>query len=130
MSTPSQEQDAQLIERIRRRLDESVSELDAATLSRLEQARQRALSAGAESQRRRGRTRGLTGRPASDWLVPAGALASVVATVFALAVMVAEPENGLTRELEDLDLLTVGEELELYENLEFYQWLEKRDQTG
>ena len=130
MSTPSQDHDAQLIERIRLRLDESVSELDAATLSRLEQARRHALSAGAQSQRQRWRTRGLTGRPAGDWLVPAGALASVVATVFALAVMVAEPENGLTRQVEDLDLLTAGEELELYENLEFYQWLEERDQTG
>ncbi|NIM26846.1 MAG: DUF3619 family protein, partial [Gammaproteobacteria bacterium] len=45
MSTPSRQQDDRLIERIRRRLDESVAELDEATLSRLAQARQRALSA-------------------------------------------------------------------------------------
>ena len=62
--------------------------------------------------------------------MPAGALASVVATVLALALTVSEPENGLARQVEDLDLLSAGEELELYENLEFYQWLDEREQTG
>ncbi len=44
--------------------------------------------------------------------------------------MVVEPGNGLAREADDLELLTAGEELELYENLEFYQWLQDREQTG
>ena len=122
--------DAQLIERIRRRLDEDVANLDDATLSRLRHARQLALSAASEGKQGGTRTRWLSGRPSGDWLVPAGAFASVVATAFALTLMVAEPENGLTREVEDLDLLTAGEELELYENLEFYQWLEESEQTG
>ncbi len=131
MSTPSRQQDDRLIERIRRRLDESVAELDEATLSRLAQARQRALSAEpGHSRRARRWIRSLAVRPASDWLVPAGALASVVATVLALALTVSEPENGLARQVEDLDLLSAGEELELYENLEFYQWLDEREQTG
>jgi hypothetical protein len=130
MSTSSQGQDAQLIERIRRRLNESLSELDNVTLSQLEQARQRALLASTQRRRPRWTMHWLTARPARDWLVPAGAFASVVATIFALVIMVAEPKNGLNREVEDLDLLTAGEELELYENLEFYQWLEQREQTG
>ncbi len=50
--------------------------------------------------------------------------------MLALALTVSEPENGLAREVEDLDLLSAGEELELYENLEFYQWLDEREQTG
>lgn len=32
--------------------------------------------------------------------------------------------------MDDLELLTAGEELELYENLEFYRWLQGREQTG
>ncbi len=44
--------------------------------------------------------------------------------------MVAEPDLGSAREADDLELLTAGEELELYENLEFYQWLGNREQTG
>jgi hypothetical protein len=130
MSEKERKDDTQWIERIRRRLDEDVAQLDGATLSRLRQARQRALSAAAQGGRPRWRTRWLSGRPAGDWLVPAGAFASIVATAFALTLMVAEPENDLTREVDDLDLLTVGEELELYENLEFYRWLENHEQTG
>ena len=130
MSTPSQENDARLIERIRRRLDEDLAELDSATLSRLRQGRQQALAAATQRKRLPWRVRWLERRPASDWLVPAGAFASIVVTAFALTVMVAEPQNGLAHEVEDLDLLTAGEELELYENLEFYEWLEKREQTG
>ncbi len=65
-----------------------------------------------------------------DWLVPAGAFASVLATAVALTIMVAEPGSGSAREVDDVELLTAGEELELYENLEFYQWLQDREQTG
>jgi hypothetical protein len=63
-------------------------------------------------------------------LVPAGAFASVVATAVALTLMVSEPGNNVAREVDDLELLTAGEELELYENLEFYLWLPDREQTG
>jgi hypothetical protein len=130
MSTQKRANDAQLIERIRRRLDEDAAGLDSAALSRLRQARQRALSAATQSRRPWWRARWLSDTSAGDWLVPAGAFTSIVATAFALTIMVAEPDNDLTREVEDLDLLTAGEELELYENLEFYQWLEDRGQTG
>ncbi len=130
MSNTSRDNDAQLIERIRRRLDEDVDRLDNATLSRLEQARRRALAAAAQPQRPWWRMTWLASRPAGDWLVPAGAFASVVATAVALTLMVVEPGNRLAREADDLELLTAGEELELYENLEFYQWLQDREQTG
>ena len=62
--------------------------------------------------------------------MPAGAFASVVATVLALTIMVADSGNGLAKEVEDLEMLTAGEEIELYENLEFYLWLQDRESTG
>ncbi len=130
MSNTSRDNDAQLIERVRRRLDEDVDRLDSAALSRLEQARRLALAALAQPQRPWWHRTWLAGRPAGDWLVPAGAFASVLATAVALTLMVVEPGNGLAREADDLELLTAGEELELYENLEFYQWLQDREQTG
>lgn len=130
MSHTWRDNDAQLIERIRRRLDEDVDRLDGATLSRLEQARRRALAVLAQPRRPRWPMTWLARRPAGDWLVPAGAFASVVTIAVALTFMVAEPGNGLAREVDDLELLTAGEELELYENLEFYQWLQDREQTG
>ena len=130
MSNTSRDDDAGLVERIRRRLDQDVNGLDSATLSRLEQARRLALAAVAQPRRRWWRMTWVASRPARDWLVPAGAFASVVATVVAVTLMVMEPGNGLAREADDLELLTAGEELELYENLEFYQWLQDREQTG
>ena len=130
MSNNSRDIDAQLIEGIRHRLDEEVDGLDSATLLRLEQARRLALAAAAGPRPRRRRMIRLSNRPAGDWLVPAGAFASVLATAVALTLMVAEPGSGSAREVDDIELLTAGEELELYENLEFYQWLQDREQTG
>ena len=130
MSNNSREIDAQLIEAIRHRLDEQADGLDSATLLRLAQARRLALAAAVEPQRRWRRMMRPPRRPVGDWLVPAGAFASVLATAVALTLMVAEPGNGSAREMDDVELLTAGEELELYENLEFYQWLQDREQTG
>lgn len=130
MSDKSQDLDAQVVAHIRRRLNEDVDGLDSATVSRLEQARRLALAA-AEGSRRPGRRKiRLWNGPVGDWLVPAGAFASIIATVVALSLMVATPGNGGAGAEDDLELLTAGEDLELYENLEFYQWLQDREQTG
>ena len=130
MTTTSQDNDARIIEHIRQRLDEDVEALDDATLSRLRQARRLALAAARPPNRPGGGKIWPGSRPAGDGLVPAGAFASVFATALALTLMVAEPDNGLVRAVDDLELFTVGEDLELYENLEFYQWLEDREQAG
>ncbi len=130
MSNNSRDMDGQLIEAVRNRLDEQVDGLDSATLLRLAQARRLALAAAVAPRPRWRRMMRPSSRPAGDWLVPAGAFASVLATAVALTLMVAEPGNGSAREMDDVELLTAGEELELYENLEFYQWLQDREQTG
>jgi hypothetical protein len=130
VSNNSREIDAQLIEAIRHRLDEQADGLDSATLLRLAQARRLALAAAVEPRRRWRRMMRPSRRPVGDWLVPAGAFASVLATAVALTLMVAEPGNESARVMDDVELLTAGEELELYENLEFYQWLQDREQTG
>lgn len=129
MSRQTRDSDARLVERIRRHLDEDVASFDETTLSRLEQARHRALAA-ATTGGPWWRGARLARHPPRDWLVPAGAFASLVATALALTLMVEEPDHGIAREADDLEMLTAGEELELYENLEFYQWLGDREQTG
>lgn len=125
----SRDDDDRLVERIREHLDARVDDLDAETLSRLAEARRRALAAAGKPRRRWTIPRPGDHR-AADWVVPAGAFASVVATVLALTIMVAEPGNGLAKEVDDLEMLTAGEEIELYENLEFYLWLQDRESTG
>ena len=117
----SDEQGADRFEqRTKRAFDDSVAALDAATLSRLTQARYRALEE-LKPARRRG----------WQWsLVPAGTLAAT-ALVAWLTVWQAPPateDSGLQAEsLSDLELLLAEEDLEMLdEELDFYGWLEEQ----
>jgi hypothetical protein len=102
--------------RIKALLDDSLQDIDAATLSRLNQARQRALQLG-RSQRR------------SSWRRPTLGLALASALLLLLVPgrappPVAEglPETSLSP--LEIALLSDAEDLDLVENLEFYAWLE------
>jgi ferric-dicitrate binding protein FerR (iron transport regulator) len=112
------------IERATALLDRSAENLDAATLSKLNRARQAALSQRHAAPRR--------------WLWGAG-LAGAVAAVFALALGVhhgfeaQRPASTAPLQAGDIDLLTSDEDtLDLSENLDFYAWLEahKGDPSG
>jgi len=123
MSTPSRpdDRDAAWVAQARSALDESARSLDAATLSRLNQARHAALA-----QRR--------SRP-PRWLLPAG-LAS--ASVLLLAVFTwhgyrpdvgsAEfPLSAKSASSSDIDLVSSDDGPEFYQDLEFYAWLDAQD---
>ena len=95
--------------------DESVERLDAAALSRLNQARQRAL---AELDR---------AAPHGPWLrwVPVtgvAVLALIAVMVINQPVPVDEPMTAT-----DFEMLIEHEELEVLEDLEFYSWLDLAD---
>ena len=93
-------------------LDASSESLDAATLSKLRQARQRALAP--------------VKKPGATWWLPAGAAtaASVVAiTTFWIGVMAPQAR---VHGLEDLEILVAADNTELYEQLDFYDWLESQ----
>jgi uncharacterized protein DUF3619 len=120
VKTPHDEnpRDQDWIERARALLDESADQLDAATLSRLNRARQAALAT-----RRRGPSRWAWG----------AALAGAAAAVFGLAIglhhghdaPVLAPAAAL--QAGDIDVLTSDDDtLDLAENLDFYAWLEKQ----
>jgi negative regulator of sigma E activity len=104
--------------RAKRAFDDSVAALDAATRSRLTQARYRALEERAPRQRR-------------GWLsalVPAGASAAT-ALVAWLVVWPSPPasEDVHAASLSDLEILLGEEDLEMLdEELEFYGWLEEQ----
>ena len=100
-------------------LDQSAEGMDAATLSRLNRARQAALAPRAKPLR---------------WYLPAG---MVSASVLLLAVLtwhgrVLEPaEFPLTAKnavSSDIDLVSSDDSLEFYQDLEFYAWLDAQDQ--
>ena len=98
--------------------DDSVARTDAATQSRLNQARQRAM---AELD---------TGRHWSGSWLPAGVAAA--AAVVLVAVMLGRtPDVGSELEATvttdtDLQMLLTTDDLELIEELEFYAWLDEQ----
>ena len=109
------------LDRAKALLDDSAENLDAATLSRLNRARQAALA---------------THRKGPSRWVWSAALAGAAAAVFALAIGlhqrgVAPPGTPASSlEAGALDVLTSDDDLDLAENLDFYAWLEKQPAGG
>jgi hypothetical protein len=115
----SDEKDLGNFERRAKRLfDSSVASLDAATRSRLTQARFKALEEQASSA-----------RGSRWWLVPAGTLAAaaLVAWLFVTQSPPPAAEDVQAASLGDLEILLGEEDLEMLdEELEFYGWLEEQ----
>jgi len=102
--------------RAKRAFDKSVAALDAATRSKLTQARYRALDEQASAHDRGWRSS----------LVPAGTVAATALVAF--LVMWQQPQQNVEVQqapLGDLEILLGEEDLEMLdEELEFYGWLE------
>jgi len=113
--------DQELEGRIRARLDASLDELDQSTLSALSRARQTALAQGKESRSRR--------FPLPYWLTPARLSLSAV-TVAALALFLTLPARApQSVAVEELEVLTAPEQVDLIQDLDFYRWLDVTDAT-
>lgn len=115
--------DKRFADAIRAQLDDSLNDYDAATLSRLNQARQRALDELPKAGRR-------------PWHWPALAFASALALVVLIGfprgeTPMAPAHNDVALwdiELSDdeVALLASEDDLEMFEDLEFYAWLEQQ----
>jgi hypothetical protein len=107
-----------LIDHIKRHLDESVADLDAPTAARIAVARATAL--------REGTKRRLV------WRWPAVGLATAAAGLLAFMITSRSVPPQLTAEhREVLEIIASEKNIELFENLEFYAWLaENRSSLG
>jgi hypothetical protein len=108
--------DKHLVSGIRQQLDQSCNALDGQTLSRLNRIRHTAL------ERKQAR--------ASRMLLPFGGF--VTACVLVVSVMTFVPTRAPETEtvaspLEDIEILSSSDSLDLYEDYEFYQWLAEND---
>lgn len=111
--------DDPLLERIKESLDQQTDELDAATLSRLRQARARAVE---EMDRKQQRF-----KPGAIW---AGGFATAA---LAVTLVLVWPGNNtlppeFAQEVADIELLSDDHSIEFYEELDFYLWLEQQEQ--
>jgi hypothetical protein len=95
---------------VRRELDHGCDAIDGYTLSRLNRIRHAAL------EHKQTRIR-------SVWL-PAGGFATACMLVLAVSLNSGQSDPvQVTPALEDLEILTSSDNLELFEDYEFYQWL-------
>lgn len=106
----------ELNKHIRQDLDDSVDVLDANTLSKIRQIRAQAVDRAADKQ-----AHGLFSRPR----FLAGSLATVCVMVLAVVVLLNSPTSVNSVPLDDLELISSSDNLELFEDLEFYEWLEE-----
>ncbi len=115
------EDDKQLQQTINQTLDESVQSIDGETLSRIRQIRARVV----ESSENRN-------QPASqNWFgVFSGAVATACVLLIVVSVVTQSPDTISQDATTDLDLISSSDSLDLYEDLEFYLWLEDYEQMG
>lgn len=108
--TEHEQNDKQLLKNIKATLDAASTQLDQETQHALKQARHAALAQ--------------IHKPRWTWQPIAGlAVAASVTMLVVGLVTIQTNESDLMKQHEDLSLLSAGDDLEFYENLEFYQWL-------
>ena len=115
----SKDDENEFVKRVSATLDEQADSLDGETLSKLNQARQAAIEKA--------------GKRSSSWLFPASGIATaagIAALSFSLWTNTVTISNLEPDVLEDIELLSSNEELDFYNDLAFYQWLEDEAQSG
>ncbi len=122
---PDQDQhdaDAALAQRSRELFNERVANLDGRTRSRLNQARQAALAAARGSD-----------RSGLRWWAPVGSAAALTLVAMigwqtlhqGAEVQMPEPSvNTVAGTVDDLEIMTSNDDLEMLRDVEFYAWLE------
>jgi hypothetical protein len=109
--------DETLAERAKAAFDQSVDGLDASTLSRLNRGRQAALAEA-----------GHRGREWTRWMPATGVAAAVLLAV--LTFQGPGDADVISAPAPDLEILLSEENIEMLEELEFYNWLETQELEG
>ncbi|MEQ1795324.1 MAG: hypothetical protein ABL970_14165 [Nitrospira sp.] len=117
MNQDLHQDDREFVSRAKQVLDRAVGEVDQPTTLRLQRGRLAAL----ESRSR---------RPSWMTWVSGFAVASVAALVLYLWMPQPAPQQHAAVPLEDFELVTSVENVELAEDLEFFHWLADDDTTG
>lgn len=115
MNTPKDNETDKLSERAKALFDDSVEQLDGATLSQLNQRRQAALAELSDAS------------PARQWLRWAPVTGMAAAAVVAVVVLRSTggvDEPVLPGDITDFEILISEDSLEMIEELEFYSWLD------
>jgi len=116
------------LQKVNSHLDQQAEHLDATTLSRLNQARQRALEHVKDSEQ--GHITNVIAEKHFRWL-PASAMAGIAIVALGSFLFLQNinttPEEGLD---DPLDIVTSNNNLDMYEQLDFYIWLVEEDSSA
>lgn len=114
------ELDPQTAQRVRAQLDQGAEQLNVYTVQRLAQARAAALN-GERVQ-----------RSTRSWWLPALGAAVAAALVVSVTVQVMHSPDAAVADIAtlDLELLTSHDDLELYQDMEFYAWLDDEPENS
>jgi len=104
-------------QQITQALDEQARDLDGNTLSRLHQARARALE-----EHTRKRANGF-----AHFLLGAGSIAALALVAVLQLPPLEEPSLPLQADRDALEIATLNVDLEVIEDLDFYEWLSLQD---
>lgn len=132
--------DQEWFDRLGAQLRESESGLDKDTLARLHHARRKALDTlpqrDHQGNYRPINTPVLAVSAWQTWLMPAGGVAAtalIAVLVFQLAGVMPEEQSPFSNEtlsvMNDMEILTAPDDLEMYQDLEFYEWLAFEKET-
>jgi hypothetical protein len=109
------EKETRFLEEARQGLLAAEGRLDDATLSRLREARAKAVEAADA------RGRGVFRIP--NWM-RAGAFATAAAAVMVFAIWVDPPKPELpVKSLDEFEMVLYADNLDIYEDMDFYEWL-------
>jgi len=113
------EQERHLLEKAKDLLSQAAENLDSQTKQRLERIRLNALSASERAH------------PgaflSSRWVMGGAVTAAAMAAVAIFFWLKASPGNFPGKHIEDFEMIASMEEIELYENLDFYRWLATKE---
>jgi len=116
------EKETRFLEKARQSLLASEDRLDASTLSRLREARAKALEAADEHNR------GFSRIP--NWM-RVGAFATAAAAVMVFAIWVDPPKPELpVKSLDEFEMVLYADNLDIYEDMDFYEWLAEAGNNG
>ena len=106
----------ELSENISRELDDSLDALDANTLSRIRQVRAQAVDRAKTSR--------------TNWSINKsgvyfGGMATACVMVLAVVLLINSPTSMQAVPVDDIELISSSDNLDLFEDLEFYEWLEE-----
>jgi hypothetical protein len=115
--------DKELLNAAKATLDAKAAVVDDEVRQRLQQAREAAVLAATDALKQPSKS------APPRWLIPAGGIAAIglVIGISVFQIRTAQ-ETSPMASIEDMPLLTAPEDLELYEELDFYQWLAEEEQ--